>query len=112
MGENRLFLVKTTTNSSGQFALSSRDILLFKKHTEATSARNMLPCIVRKTYETEWLVGVELDCGGNLLVAEIVPQSLEEMDIRPGIELVAVFKASALRQLYDAGDSRDVSGRQ
>ncbi|MBU1231460.1 MAG: TOBE domain-containing protein, partial [Proteobacteria bacterium] len=84
----------------GEFALNSRDILLFKKHPEATSARNMLPCIVRKTYQTDWLVGVELDCQGNTIITEIVPQSLDELDVRPGSEVVAVFKASAIQRLY------------
>jgi molybdate transport system ATP-binding protein len=79
--------------------------LLFKKHPEATSARNMLSCVVRKTYQTDWLVGVELDCGGNTLIAEIVPQSLEELDIRQGSELVAVFKASAFQRLYDVSEN-------
>ncbi len=100
-----LMLVKTENRGAGQFALNSRDILMFKKHPEATSARNMLPCIVRKTYEIDWLVGVELDCGGNTLIAEIVPQSMEEMDIRLGRELIAVFKASAFQRLYDVGET-------
>jgi molybdate transport system ATP-binding protein len=99
-GAVSLMLVKTRDPSSGEFALNSRDILLFKKHPEATSARNMLPCTVRRTYHADWLVGVELDCRGNTLIAEIVPQSLEEMDIRPGSEVVAVFKASAFQRLY------------
>jgi molybdate transport system ATP-binding protein len=100
-----LMLVKTQKPGAGEFALNGRDILLFKKHPEATSARNMLSCVVRKTYQTDWLVGVELDCGGNTLIAEIVPQSLEELDIRPGSELVAVFKASAFQRLYDVGEN-------
>ncbi len=100
-----LILVKTQNPGAGEFALNSRDILLFRKHPEATSARNMLPCIVRKTYQTDWLVGVELDCGGKTLIAEIVPASLNELDIRQGSELVAVFKASAFQRLYDAGEN-------
>ncbi len=99
-GEASLMLVKTEAPTAGEFALNSRDILLFKKDPEATSARNMLPCRVRKTYQTDWLAGVELDCCGNTLIAEIVPQSLEELDIRPGSAIVAVFKASAFRRLY------------
>ncbi|TKB25212.1 molybdenum ABC transporter ATP-binding protein [Desulfopila sp. IMCC35006] len=99
-GEVPLMLVKTENPAAGEFGLNSRDILLFKKHPEATSARNMLPCIVRKTYQTDWLVGVELDCQGNTLIAEIVPQSLDELDIRPGNRIVAVFKASAFQRLY------------
>ena len=103
-GNITLMLVKMENRSAGQFALNSRDILLFKKHPEATSARNMLPCTVRNTYQTDWLVGVELDCGGNILIAEIVPQSLEEMEIRPGSELIAVFKASAFQRLYNTSE--------
>lgn len=99
-GDVPLMLVKTEDASAGEFALSSRDILLFKKDPEASSARNMLHCIVRKTYQTDWLIGVELDCQGNTLIAEIVPQSLAELNIFPGCEVVAVFKASAFRRLY------------
>jgi len=99
-GKVPLLLVKTGDSTAGTFALSSRDIVLFKKHPEATSARNMLSCTVRRTYPTDWLVGVELECGGNTLVAEVVPQSLVELDIRPGSELIAVFKASVFRKLY------------
>ncbi len=95
-----LMLVKTEDSTAGEFALNSRDILLFKKDPEASSARNMLHCIVRKSYQTDWLIGVELDCQGNTLIAEIVPQSLEELNIFPGCEVVAVFKASAFRRLY------------
>lgn len=98
-GTTPLMLVKTPDNSAGQFSLNSRDILLFKKHPEAASARNMLPCTVRKTYNTDWLVGVELDCEGKTFIAEIVPQSLEELDIHEGSKVIAVFKASSFRQL-------------
>jgi molybdate transport system ATP-binding protein len=99
-GGTRLMLLKSGNPAAGQFALGARDILLFKKHPEATSARNMLACAVRRMYETEWLTGVELDCGSGTLIAEIVPQAVEEMGLQPGSEVVAVFKASAFRRLY------------
>ncbi|MFV0436616.1 MAG: molybdenum ABC transporter ATP-binding protein [Desulfopila sp.] len=99
-GPIELFLVKTHQAEGGQFSLNGRDILLFKKHPEATSARNMLTCTVRRTYQTDWLVGVELDCRGKTLIAEIVPQSVTELDIRAGTEVVAVIKASAFQRLY------------
>ncbi len=95
-----IMLVKAPGHQAGQFTLNGRDIVLFKKHPEASSARNILSCIVRRTYETDWLVGVELDCQGQTLIAEIVPQSVEELDIRAGNQVVAVFKASAFRRLY------------
>lgn len=99
-GDIKLMLVKTHDTGSGQFCLNASDILLFKQHPQAASARNMLLCTVRGTYQTDWLVGVELDCQGNSLVAEIVPQSIEELGIRPGNDVVAVIKASAFRRMY------------
>ena len=99
-GELELMLVKTHDGGSGQFCLNASDILLFKQHPQATSARNMLSCTVRGTYQTDWLVGVELDCRGHTLVAEIVPQSIEELGIREGSEVVAVIKASAFKRMY------------
>ena len=102
-GQIPIMLVKALDQRPGRFALNSRNIILFKKHPEASSARNMLSCTVRRMYQTDWLVGVELECQGSQeqnLIAEIVPQSVEELDIRPGSEVVAVFKASAFRRLY------------
>lgn len=95
-----LTLAKSQNPGPGRFTLGSRDILLFKKHPEAASARNVLNCTIRNTYETEWLIGVEMDCQGNSLIAEVVPQSITELDIRPGNEIIAVFKASAFRRLF------------
>ncbi len=46
-GNVQLMLVKSPDQNAGEFALNGRDILLFKKHPEATSARNMLACTVR-----------------------------------------------------------------
>ncbi|MCI5125619.1 MAG: molybdenum ABC transporter ATP-binding protein, partial [Candidatus Electrothrix sp. AR5] len=102
-GDIPIMLVKALDHRPGRFALNGRNIILFKKHPEASSARNILSCTVRKMYQTDWLVGVELECQGsrsNTLIAEIVPQSVDELDIRPGSEVVAVFKASAFRRLY------------
>lgn len=67
-GDVLLMPVKAEQPSPDEFALNSRDILLFKKHPEATSTRNMLPCVVRETYQTDWLVRIELDCQGNILM--------------------------------------------
>jgi len=95
-----LMVVKTRHPGPGQFGLSSRDILLFKENPVAASARNMLPCIVKNTYQTDWLVGVKLDCSGNTLVVEIVPESVKQLGIGHGQQVVAVFKASAAQRLY------------
>lgn len=98
-GVNELMLLKSGNTEAGQFSLNSRNILLFKKHPEATSARNMLSCTVQSIYTTNWLVGVELDCNGQALIAEIVPKSVGELDINVGTEIIAVIKASAFQRM-------------
>ena len=45
-------------------------------------------------------VGVELDCGGERLIATVVKQAAEELGVQPGGEVYAVVKASAFRKLY------------
>ncbi|WP_028582212.1 molybdenum ABC transporter ATP-binding protein [Desulfogranum japonicum] len=95
-----LTLVKEDNPGPGQFELDARDILLFKKHPQATSARNMLPCTVKKMFQVRNRVGVELNCQGQSLVAQIVPRSVLEMNLTEGCNVVAVFKASSLQRLY------------
>lgn len=98
-GDLELRLLKQPEQQPKRFELNSRDILLFKKNPEATSARNMLECTVKNVRYGTWLVEVELECSGNTLVAEVVPQSIEELGILPGSSLIAVIKASAFHPL-------------
>jgi molybdate transport system ATP-binding protein len=98
-GKLSLILPKRENNAAGRFLLHGRDILLFTQQPGLTSARNVIVCRVEKTYQNNCLVGVALDCQGMTLVAEIVPQSARQLAIRPGLELVAVIKASAFRRL-------------
>ena len=81
------------------FELDARDILLFKRHPEATSARNLLACRVSGLFGVNNRVGVELNCGGSRLIAQIVPESMRELGIEEGDEVVAVIKASSFRRL-------------
>lgn len=83
----------------GMFELSSKDIILCKRHPEAISARNLLPCTVRNLFETGSKIGVELDCKGATLVAEIVPDAAQELQITAGSTIWAAIKASAFRRL-------------
>jgi len=82
------------------FELSSKDIMLFKGRPEAISARNLLRCSVLSIFELENRIGVELDCGGDKLIATVVRQAATELNIRPGEEIYAVVKASAFRRLF------------
>ena len=98
-GENELVLTDGGDSGDNLFELDARDIVLFKNHPEATSARNLLSCTVAGAFGFNNRVGVELDCGGMRLVAQIVPESVRELGIRPGTAIVAAIKASSFRRL-------------
>ncbi|MSM39906.1 MAG: molybdenum ABC transporter ATP-binding protein [Geobacter sp.] len=83
----------------GLFELSSKDIILFKKHPEAISARNLMQCTVAGLFESGTKIGVELQCGEGKLVAEIVPDAARELGIEKGCVIHAACKASAFRRL-------------
>ncbi|MCK9175413.1 MAG: molybdenum ABC transporter ATP-binding protein [Desulforhopalus sp.] len=99
-GENTLYLVTSVETAPGRFQINARDIMLFKQHPEAGSARNILNCRVTALRDLEWFVRVELECGGQQLIAEVVPQSVEELGITSGVEIVAVARASAFHRLF------------
>jgi molybdate transport system ATP-binding protein len=44
-------------------------------------------------------VRVELRCGAQSLIAQIVPESMRELELAEGKEVVAMIKASAFRRL-------------
>lgn len=88
---------RDTTN--GIFELSSKDIILFKRHPEAVSARNLLECIVVSLFESGTKMGVELACANGRLIAEIVPDAARELGIEAGSVVYAAIKASAFRRL-------------
>ncbi|MDD2468432.1 MAG: molybdenum ABC transporter ATP-binding protein [Desulfobulbus sp.] len=98
-GNQQLILTEFGENEENVFELDAREILLFKRHPEATSARNLLPCTVRKIITVGNRVRLELVCGSEQLVVQIVPESVRELGIEEGREVVAVIKASAFRRL-------------
>ena len=98
-GDRELLLSSGLEAAPGIFELSSKEIILCKRHPDAISARNLLPCTVRSLFSTGQKTGVELDCNGNLLIAEIVSDAAHELDITPGSTIWAVIKASAFRRL-------------
>ncbi len=98
-GSGELFISAGNDQPEALFELSSKDMILFKKHPEAISARNLLQCRVVDTFPAGNKVGIELACGGERLVAEVVAQAASELGIVAGSELYAAIKASAFRRL-------------
>jgi molybdate transport system ATP-binding protein len=99
-GNQELLLTAGSAEKAGMFELSSKDITLFKRHPEATSARNLLHCRVKKIFDAGNRVGVELDCNGQHLVSQVVEEAVRDLGLEPGGEIFAAVKASAFRGLY------------
>jgi molybdate transport system ATP-binding protein len=96
----QLFISSGDNQQEALFELSSTDIILFKSHPEAISARNLLKCRVDHTLKAGNRVGVVLDCGRDRhLVAEVVKQAVDELGIKEGSEIYAAIKAAAFRKL-------------
>lgn len=98
-GGVRLVLTEKGEGEENVFALEARDVLLFKKNPQATSARNLLRCQVTRLSAADNRVLVELRCGSQPLVVQIVPESVRELELAPGVAVVAAIKASSFRRL-------------
>ena len=88
-GKTDLILTESGAAVDNVFELAAKDITLFKRHPEASSARNLLPCRVTGIFGAGNRIGVELDCSGGRLICQIVPESVRELDIRQGAEVIA-----------------------
>jgi molybdate transport system ATP-binding protein len=100
-GAGQLLLSAGSERGTSMAELSSKDIILFKQHPEATSARNLLECSVRSLFSSGRKIGIELECAGNMLIAEVVQDAVNELSITPGSTIYAAVKASAFRMLPD-----------
>lgn len=98
-GGQELVLTEHGENKENVFELDAREILLFKRHPEATSARNLLRCTVHKMFTVGNRVRLELMSGTEQLIVQIVPESVQELGIKEGGEVIAAIKASAFRHL-------------
>lgn len=98
-GASQLLLSSGSDRDSSMAELSSKEIILFKQHPEAISARNLLQCSVKALFNSGRKIGVELECSGNTLIAEVVQDAVDELGIMPGSTVYAAVKASAFRML-------------
>jgi molybdate transport system ATP-binding protein len=98
-GSSTLLLSAGSEAAESLAELSSKEIILFKQHPEAISARNLLRCSVRSLFSSGRKIAVELDCAGNTLIVEVVQDAVNELGITPGSTIYAAIKASAFRLL-------------
>lgn len=92
-------LISGESRENALFELSSTEIILFKRHPEAVSARNLLQCRVSTMFAAGDRIGVELACGGEKLIAVIVQEAVRDLEIKEGVEVFAAIKATAFRKL-------------
>ena len=100
MGEYKAYHDGTRRKKENLYELDAREIILFKRHREATSARNLLTCRVRQVNMSGNRAWVELACGEKLLIAQIVPESVRELQIEEGSEVVAAIKGSVFKKIF------------
>jgi molybdate transport system ATP-binding protein len=76
--------------------LRARDIMISLAAPTDLSALNILPGTVTAIGEAEGAsIDVELDCGGDSIVARVTRKSLERLSLRPGLAVHAVIKSIA-----------------
>ncbi|HEY3276675.1 MAG TPA: molybdenum ABC transporter ATP-binding protein [Syntrophorhabdaceae bacterium] len=98
-GDQELLISGGTEGEEILYELPATDIILFKRHPEAISARNLLKGSVTDLFRAGGRIGVELSFGDKRLVAAVVQEAVEELEIVQGAELYAAIKATAFRQL-------------
>ncbi len=74
------------------------DVLLSREKL-VSSARNSLPARVKAVEELGKLDVLHLQCGELELISHVTPASRRVLDLRPGTEVYASFKSSALHLL-------------
>jgi molybdate transport system ATP-binding protein len=76
--------------------LRARDIILSLKAPEGLSALNVLPGFISSIDDAEGAsVDVQLDCGGDPVVARVTRKSVEELGLKPGLAVHAIIKSIA-----------------
>ena len=84
--------------------IRASDIILSSLEPVGSSARNRIPGTVSRIEPRPPGYTVELNCGVPLL-CQVTGASLEEMGIRVGQPLWAVFKASSCFLVHDEGEN-------
>lgn len=87
------------------------DVVLFEAGADvpASSARNRLRCVVVDLEHTGATFRVVLAQGGVRLAARVSKAAVRELGLAPGAEVLAVFKATAVRVAEVSRSGREVS---
>jgi molybdate transport system ATP-binding protein len=78
--------------------IRSDDIIVSRQRIGQTSARNLLEGTIQQVVQSGQEVDLLTFCGVNLKV-RITPQALEALDLRPGVKVYLLIKASSCQLL-------------
>jgi molybdate transport system ATP-binding protein len=80
------------TNAEVYVCIRAEDVILMKMGAAQSSARNVLPGVVRSLTREGVVVRIELDCGFPL-IALLTRQACADLDLKENDRLVALVKA-------------------
>ncbi|MFQ5780159.1 MAG: ABC transporter ATP-binding protein [Nitrospiria bacterium] len=99
VGKGRLMGVGSVAPKQPCFvSFRAEEVLLERGRPAQSSARNHLSGFVREVVQTGSQARVIVDCGFPL-TAHVTQQAIEDLSLRPGAEVTAVIKASAIQIL-------------
>ena len=77
--------------------IRARDVMLALAEPQGISANNMLRGTIAEIRRDEGpYLDIRLRCGATALIARITHRSLRRLDLRPGLEVVAVIKSATV----------------
>jgi molybdate transport system ATP-binding protein len=94
-GPQRLQCVDTGEAGPVFACIHAEDVTLAREPISASSARNRIPCRIEAIVPEGPLTRVELDCGFPL-VAIVTSQSVGELQLNPGDEVLALIKTTSV----------------
>lgn len=98
-GDGELFISSRVNSHEGLFELSSKEILLFKKHPGALSARNLLNMTITNMTAKGDSIAVTLRQGQQTLISQVMREAAAELELQLGRNVFVGIKASVFRPL-------------
>ena len=93
-GDWRVPRLDLTPGSRVRMRIRARDIIIAKQKPEDISALNAMPCVLRAVAAvSEAIADLELDCGGDILVARLTRASVDRLQLREGAAIFAIIKS-------------------
>ncbi len=110
-GADVFAVTDTAVGTRVRLGVRPEDVVLFDAGAEvpASSARNRLRCVVADLEHTGATFRAVLERGGVRLAAKVSKAAVRELGLAPGVEVLAVFKATAVRVAEVSRSGREVS---